>query len=122
LIKGEKIPVYGTGKNVRDWLHVEDHCYGILSALAQNKWGETYNFGGHGETSNLDMAYMLLKILGKNESQISFIADRKGHDWRYAMDSSKAKKELSWTPRWTLDEGLAHMVEWFKKNKNWWNR
>jgi dTDP-glucose 4,6-dehydratase len=120
LMQGKKIPVYGTGQNVRDWLHVEDHCYGIMLAIAQNKWGEVYNFGGFGETSNIEMAHRLLKLLGREESAIEYVTDRKGHDWRYAMDSSKAQRELGWKPRWSLDAGLKHMVEWFKENRAWW--
>ncbi len=122
LLEGQKIPVYGTGKNVRDWIHVEDHCYGVIQAIAQNKWGEVYNFGGFGETSNIDMARRLLKLLGKDETSLEYVSDRKGHDWRYSMNSLKAQRELGWKARWSLESGLEHMVDWFKNNQQWWKK
>jgi len=122
LIRGKKIPVYGTGQNVRDWLHVEDHCWGIYLALAKSPWSaDVYNLGGFGEVANIDMAKKLIKALGKDESSIEFVEDRKGHDWRYSMDSNKAQRELAWKPMWKLDEGLAHMVDWYKSNQQWWD-
>ncbi len=122
LLQGNKIPIYGNGKNVRDWIHVEDHCAGIYLAATNGKTGEVYNFGGHGERSNIDMARALIKLFGKKSEQESFefVEDRKGHDWRYAINPSKAELELGWTNRWSLPEGLAHMVEWYRTHQNWW--
>lgn len=121
LIRGQKIPVYGSGKNVRDWLHVEDHSEGIWLALTKGIAGEVYNFGGYGERSNLNMARSLLKLFGQTESDaLEYVEDRKGHDWRYSMDPTKAGAKLGWKPRWSLDDGLRNMVAWYQKNQSWW--
>jgi len=121
LMSHQKIPVYGSGKNVRDWIHVEDHCYGIWLAFTQGKTGEVYNFGGYGEASNIEMARKLIKIFGKNETEsLEFVEDRKGHDWRYAMDPKKSKNELQWQPLWNIEEGLEDMVNWYKEYSSWW--
>ncbi len=121
LMQNKKIPVYGTGKNVRDWIHVEDHSHGVYLALTQGVKGEVYNFGGYGERSNIEMARKLLKIFGKTEAEsLEFVEDRKGHDWRYSMDPAKAAAKLGWKAHWDLDEGLQHMVEWYKSNEAWW--
>ncbi|MEI7441118.1 MAG: dTDP-glucose 4,6-dehydratase [bacterium] len=109
----QKIPVYGSGLNVRDWLHVEDHCWGIFLALTKGKPGEVYNFGGYGERNNLQVAYKILEILKKDKELISFVEDRKGHDWRYSINSTKAQSELGWKPLWSFDEGLENTVEWY---------
>lgn len=121
LLRGRKIPLYGTGKNVRDWIHVEDHAYGVYLALTKGSYNASvYNFGGFGETSNIEMAQELLGLLAKKEDSIQYVEDRKGHDWRYSMDSSKAQRELGWKPKWELQEGLKAMVDWFKSNPAWW--
>lgn len=121
LLEGRQIPVYGTGKNVRDWLHVEDHCEGIWLALTQGKPGEVYNLGGYGERDNLTMARLLAGLIGRDPEQvIRFVGDRKGHDWRYSMDPKKATNELGWKPRWSLEEGMRDLVEWYKTNEAWW--
>ena len=120
LMRGNKIPVYGQGLNVRDWLHVEDHCAGIYLALTAGKAGEVYNFGGFGERSNIDMARLVAKTFGQGDEAFRFVADRKGHDFRYSMDPKKAVSELSWKPVWTLEDGLAHTIDWYRANKNWW--
>jgi dTDP-glucose 4,6-dehydratase len=118
---GRPIPVYGTGKNVRDWLHVEDHCYGLWLALAKGKSGEVYNIGGFGETQNLDLAHQVCALFGRGpEEGIRFVEDRKGHDWRYSMDPTKITRELGWKPRWSLADGLKHTVAWYKENQAWW--
>ncbi|MCK9360611.1 dTDP-glucose 4,6-dehydratase [Patescibacteria group bacterium] len=114
------LPVYGDGKNVRDWIHVEDHARGIEAVLTKGKVGETYCLGGNAERANLDVVKHILKILGKPESLIQFVEDRKGHDRRYAIDSSKAKAELGWEPKKTFEEGLAETVAWFQANEGWW--
>jgi len=117
----KQIPVYGEGKNVRDWLHVEDHCYGIWLAMLKGKSGEVYNIGGFGETQNIDMAHKICEAFALKPSEgIRFVEDRKGHDWRYSMDPAKIVRDLGWQPKWSLDEGLKHTIEWYKKNRVWW--
>jgi dTDP-glucose 4,6-dehydratase len=116
-LKNQKIPVYGNGLNVRDWLHVEDHCWGVFLALTKGKTGEVYNFGGFGERNNLEVAHKIVEILKKDKSLISFVEDRKGHDWRYSIDSSKAQNQLGWKPLWNFEEGLEHTVEWYRSEK-----
>jgi len=121
LMRGQKIPVYGNGKNVRDWIHVEDHAEGVWLAASKGKAGEVYNFGGTGERQNLQMVEYIAGAMKKNPSDVfEYVTDRKGHDWRYSMNADKARKELSWAPRWTLENGLAHMIEWYQKNESWW--
>jgi dTDP-glucose 4,6-dehydratase len=114
------LPVYGDGKYIRDWVHVEDHCRGIEAVLQKGTIGETYCLGGNAERANIDVVKMILKELDKPESLIQFVKDRKGHDRRYAIDSTKAKNELGWEPTRTFEEGLKETIEWFKKNEAWW--
>lgn len=121
LMAKKKIPVYGKGLNTRDWIHVEDHCEGVWLSFIKGKAGEVYNFGGYGERTNIDMARMLLKNFGVTEADgLEYVADRKGHDWRYSMDPTKAVQELGWKPRWSLEEGLSHLITWYKENQPWW--
>lgn len=121
-LEGRPLPVYGDGLNVRDWLHVEDHCRALELVLFRGRPGEIYNIGGHGERTNLEVVRAILKILGKPESLIRFVKDRPGHDRRYAIDPSKITRELGWRPRYTFEEGLAETVEWYVKNRFWWER
>jgi len=114
------LPIYGDGKNIRDWIHVEDHCAAVVAALFEGKPGAVYNFGGGNEMANLDLVKMILKQLGKPESLISFVKDRPGHDRRYAIDSSFAQKELKWKPRKDFEEGLESTVKWYIDNQAWW--
>ncbi len=114
------LPVYGDGKYIRDWIHVEDHCRGVEAVLMKGQTGETYCLGGNAERSNIDVVKMILKELDKPESLIQFVKDRKGHDRRYAIDSTKAKNELGWEPMRTFEDGLKETIEWFVKNKRWW--
>lgn len=114
------LPVYGDGMNIRDWIHVEDHCAGIEAVLSKGKIGETYCLGGNAERHNIDVVKQILELTGKPESLIKYVEDRKGHDRRYAIDSSKAKKELGWVPKKTFEQGLKETVEWYKNNENWW--
>jgi dTDP-glucose 4,6-dehydratase len=107
------LPVYGTGKNVRDWIYVDDHCRGVDLAARLGEPGEVYNFGGASEMRNLDVVKRILAILNKPESLIEYVQDRKGHDFRYAIDFSKAKRCLGWEPSVTFDEGLEHTVNWY---------
>ena len=114
------LPVYGTGENVRDWLHVEDHCRAIDMILENGKVGEVYNIGGHNERSNLDVVKTILKQLGKPESLITFVGDRKGHDLRYAIDPSKIHGELGWMPETKFDDGICQTIDWYLNNESWW--
>ena len=114
------LPVYGTGENVRDWLYVEDHCRAIDMILENGKVGEVYNIGGHNERSNLDVVKTILKQLGKPESLITFVGDRKGHDLRYAIDPSKIHGELGWLPKTKFDDGIRQTIDWYLNNESWW--
>jgi dTDP-glucose 4,6-dehydratase len=119
-LRDEPLPVYGDGMNVRDWIHVQDHCAAVVAALFEGKPGTAYNFGGGNEIANLDLVKMILKQLGKPESLISFVKDRLGHDRRYAIDSSFAQKELKWKPRKDFKEGLETTIQWYIDNQAWW--
>ena len=114
------LPVYGTGENVRDWLYVEDHCRAIDFILHNGKIGEVYNVGGHNEMRNIDIVKLILKELGKSESLITFVADRKGHDMRYAIDPTKIHNELGWLPETKFQDGLKKTIEWYLENRDWW--
>lgn len=121
LLEDKKVPVYGDGLYVRDWLYVEDHCRAIDIVLQKGKIGETYCVGGLTEDiNNLEVIRKIIKILGKDESVIEYVKDRPGHDRRYAIDWSKIKNELGWEPQYTFGEYLSKIVEWYKDNENWW--
>ena len=123
LLEDKKVPVYGDGLNVRDWLYVEDHCRAIDLILEKGKTGQTYCIGGlTQDINNLEVVKKIIKILGKNESFIEFVKDRPGHDRRYALDWSKIKNELGWEPLHNFDEWLEKTVEWYKNNQVWWKR
>lgn len=122
LIEGKKIPVYGKGDNIRDWLHVKDHCVAIDKIIHKGKIGETYCIGGNGEKTNLEITRIILDLMGKSEDMIEYVEDRKGHDQRYAIDFSKIKNELDWQPQISFEEGMKKTVEWFKENEGWWKR
>ncbi|HME52374.1 MAG TPA: dTDP-glucose 4,6-dehydratase [Candidatus Lokiarchaeia archaeon] len=115
----ESIPVYGRGQNLRDWVHVEDHCNGILQAIEHGMPGEIYNFGGGGPRRNIEVVNMILDIMGKPESLITFVEDRPGHDYRYAMDFQKASKELGWAPAMTFEDGLRATIVWYQEHPEW---
>jgi dTDP-glucose 4,6-dehydratase len=115
----ESIPVYGDGKNVRDWIYVEDHCRGILAALEKGNPGSVYNFGARNERRNIEVVTSLLKALEKPDSLIRYVKDRPGHDRRYAIDPSLAEKELGWAPSETWESGLAKTIAWYRENPNW---
>ncbi|MGN0807255.1 MAG: dTDP-glucose 4,6-dehydratase [Candidatus Coproplasma sp.] len=117
--KDESLPVYGEGLNVRDWLYVKDHCYGILAVIEKGRVGEVYNLGGHNERNNLYIVKRILSELGKPESLITHVADRHGHDQRYAIDPAKAMAELGWQPTTTFEDGIKLTIEWYKQNQ-WW--
>ncbi len=113
------LPVYGEGLNVRDWLYVEDHCRGILAVLEKGRVGEVYNLGGHNEKANIEIVKIILKELGKPESLITYVTDRKGHDQRYAIDPAKAMAELGWQPTIMFKDGIKLTIDWYKNNKEW---
>lgn len=116
----KSLPVYGDGKNVRDWLYVEDHCKAIDMILENGRIGEVYNIGGHNERTNLEVVKTVLSILGKSEDLITFVKDRPGHDMRYAIDPTKIRNELGWYPETTFEKGIEKTVKWYLANKPWW--
>lgn len=116
----EELPVYGTGENVRDWLHVSDHCVAIDLILEKGKVGEVYNIGGHNERTNLEVVKTILRALDKPESLIKFVKDRPGHDRRYAIDPTKMETELGWKPQYVFDTGMKQTIQWYLDNKEWW--
>ena len=120
LHEGKKVPVYGTGMNVRDWLHVDDHCRGIYLVLTKGVAGEIYNIGGGTELSNLQLTNQVLELMGKNEDSIEFVEDRKGHDLRYSVDISKISEQLGYKPMVNWESGLEETVEWYRANEAWW--
>ncbi len=120
--QGKKVPVYGDGQQIRDWIYVEDHARGVAACLDKGVMGETYLFGDDQEMKNLDLTKKLIELLGASEDLIEFVKDRPGHDSRYATDSSKARRELGWTPQVTFDEGLVRTIAWFKENQDWVDR
>ncbi len=116
------LPVYGDGMNVRDWIHVEDHCRGLLAALEKGRAGQVYNFGAASERHNVDIVKKVLDLVGKPHSLVQFVKDRPGHDRRYAIDASKARRELGWEPRRKFEDALATTVGWYRENRGWWER
>lgn len=119
LLQDREVPVYGTGQNVRDWIHVLDHCRGISQALRHGRMGEVYNFGGDSELTNMDLTCTLLDELGKPRSLIRMVADRPGHDHRYAIDFSKAQREFGWSPQWQFRDGLRETIQWYLQHAEW---
>ena len=115
----EKLPVYGTGKNIRDWLYVEDHCEAIDLVYSEGRAKERYNIGGHNEKRNIDIVKLILKRLGKSEDLISFVEDRKGHDYRYAIDPTKITNELGWTPKTKFEDGIVKTIDWYLANPSY---
>ncbi|HEK9103251.1 dTDP-glucose 4,6-dehydratase [Bacillus cereus] len=119
-LENKPLPVYGTGRNIRDWLHVYDHCTAIDLVLHKGKKGEVYNIGGNNEKRNIEIVELILEQLGASKDQITFVKDRLGHDWRYAIDAEKIKKELGWKPVYTFEAGLQEVIQWYKRNETWW--
>jgi dTDP-glucose 4,6-dehydratase len=120
LIEGKKVPVYGTGENVRDWLHVDDHCRGIYSVLMNGPSGEVYNIGGGRELTNNEITSLILKAMGADESSIEYVEDRKGHDLRYSVDWTKINRELGYEPQVKFEDGLRETIQWYRDNEAWW--
>lgn len=121
-LNDQALPVYGTGENVRDWIHVLDHGRGIDAALRKGRVGEVYNFGGHSEVRNIDLTLTLLELLGKPQTLIKYVADRPGHDQRYAIDCRKAEEEFGWKPQWNFRDGLNETIAWYLANTAWIDR
>lgn len=119
LLKGEKVPVYGDGLNVRDWLYVYDHCEAIDVVLHKGKVGEVYNIGGHNEKTNMEITRLILEAIGKDESSIRYVEDRLGHDRRYAISNDKITSELGWAPSITFEEGIKLTIDWYLRNQDW---
>ena len=121
-IHDKQLPVYGKGENVRDWLYVEDHCSAIDLIIRKGTVGEVYNIGGHNEKTNLEVVKIIIKELGKTEDLINYVTDRPGHDMRYAIDPTKIHNELGWEPTTKFENGIKKTIEWYKNNKQWWER
>jgi dTDP-glucose 4,6-dehydratase len=119
LIEDKPLPIYGDGKQERDWLHVEDHCRGILAVLERGRIGEVYNIGGADIVENITMAKALLRAMGKPENLLTYVKDRPGHDRRYALDCKKIESELGWKPLVPLETGLRQTIDWYKSNSAW---
>jgi dTDP-glucose 4,6-dehydratase len=120
LLEGRKVPVYGTGKNVRDWLHVDDHCRGIFNVLMNGRSGQVYNIGGGRELTNIEITHLLLEAMGADESSIEYVEDRKGHDLRYSVDWTKINKELGYEPQVNFEDGIIDTIQWYRDNQAWW--
>ena len=120
LIEGKKVPVYGTGENVRDWLHVDDHCRGIYAVLMKGKSGEVYNIGGGRELTNNEITSLILEAMGADKSSIEYVEDRKGHDLRYSVDWTKINRELGYEPQVKFEDGLKQTINWYRENEAWW--
>lgn len=121
VLNEQKVPVYGDGKNIRDWLHVYDHCAAIDLVLHEGEDGEVYNVGGHNERTNLEVVKTIINTLGKSEGLIEFVTDRLGHDKRYAIDPTKLE-QLGWRPTFTFETGIAQTIQWYLDNKDWWEQ
>ena len=120
LIEGNKVPVYGTGMNVRDWLHVDDHCRGINQVLMKGRSGEVYNIGGGRELTNNEITSLILEAMGAEESSIEYVEDRKGHDLRYSVDWTKINQQLGYVPQVKFEDGLSETIQWYRDNEAWW--
>ena len=120
LIEGKKIPIYGTGKNIRDWLHVKDHCEAIDLIIKKGKLGETYCVGGEAEKTNMEITRKILETMNKGKENIEYVEDRKGHDKRYAIDITKIRNELGWEPKISFETGIKETINWYINNQNWW--
>lgn len=121
-LNNKSLPVYGDGKNVRDWIYVKDHCDAILTIIKNGKIGEIYNIGAENEKPNIEIVKLILKELGKDESLIKFVKDRPGHDRRYAIDATKIKTQLGWQPAYSFETAIKSTISWYLENKSWWNK
>ncbi|KZE97133.1 dTDP-glucose 4,6-dehydratase 2 [Geobacillus stearothermophilus] len=121
-LEGKELPIYGDGQNIRDWLHVKDHCAAIDLVIHKGKPGEVYNIGGHNERTNNEIVHLIVEKLGVSKSLIKYVSDRPGHDRRYAIDPAKIMIELGWKPQYTFDKGIEETIQWYINNKDWWKR
>lgn len=119
-LEGKELPIYGNGENIRDWLHVKDHCTAIDLVIHKGKPGEVYNIGGHNERTNNEVVHLIVEKLGVSKALIKYVADRPGHDRRYAMDPKKIMTELGWKPQYTFETGIAETIQWYIDNQEWW--
>jgi dTDP-glucose 4,6-dehydratase len=122
LMRGLKVPLYGDGKNIREWIYVEDHCTAIDEIMHKGKIGEVYNIGTGNEIQNIDLTKMVFEKMGASEDQVEYVKDRLGHDRRYSVDFSKLKNELDWTPKFSFSEALSETINWYKTNESWWKK
>ena len=124
ILRGKKVPVYGEGRNIRDWLHVEDNCRAIECVMMNGRPGEVYNIAGGNEIRNIELTERVLTLLGKQDWQlfVDYVKDRKGHDWRYSMNCDKIRNELGWQPQVLFEDGLRDTVKWYERNETWWKR
>ena len=120
FLNDKPLPVYGKGENVRDWLYVEDHCKAIDLIIYRGRVGQVYNVGGHNKMKNIDIVKLICKKLNKPESLITYVTDRKGHDMRYAIDSTKIQNKLGWLPEIKFEDGIKKTIEWYLNNRKWW--
>ncbi|WP_336046127.1 dTDP-glucose 4,6-dehydratase [Solibacillus ferritrahens] len=121
-LEGKELPIYGDGKNVRDWLHVKDHCAAIDLVIHKGKSGEVYNVGGHNERTNNEIVHLIVDYLKVSNNLIKYVEDRLGHDRRYAIDPTKLEKELGWKPQYTFNTGIVETIEWYLGNRDWWEK
>ncbi|GMN99940.1 dTDP-glucose 4,6-dehydratase [Parageobacillus thermoglucosidasius] len=121
-LEGKELPIYGDGQNIRDWLHVEDHCAAIDLVIHKGKPGEVYNIGGHNERTNNEIVHLIVEKLGVSKSLIKYVSDRPGHDRRYAIDPTKIMTELGWKPQYTFERGIEETIQWYINNSDWWKR
>ncbi|MBB6176097.1 dTDP-glucose 4,6-dehydratase [Anoxybacillus tengchongensis] len=119
-LEGKELPIYGDGKNIRDWLHVKDHCAAIDLVIHKGKSGEVYNIGGHNERTNNEIVHLIVEKLGVSKELITYVADRPGHDRRYAIDPTKIMNELGWKPQYTFETGIVETIQWYIENQEWW--
>ena len=121
LIEGKKVPLYGDGMNVRDWIYVEDHCEAVWTVLSKGRAGEVYNIGGNSEVTNKRLTETILRLMGKKwDESVTYVKDRPGHDRRYAIDAGKMERELGWKPKYVFERAIAETIEWYQKNEKWW--
>jgi dTDP-glucose 4,6-dehydratase len=121
LIEGKKVPLYGDGMNVRDWIYVEDHCEAVWTVLNKGRAGEVYNIGGNSEVTNKRLTETILRLMGKKwDESVTYVKDRPGHDRRYAIDAGKMERELAWKPKYVFERAIAETIEWYQKNEKWW--
>jgi dTDP-glucose 4,6-dehydratase len=121
-LKGKPLPIYGNGQNIRDWLHVKDHCSAVDLVIQKGKPGEVYNIGGSNERTNIEIVELIIESLGASKELITYVSDRLGHDYRYAIDSSKIQHTLGWKPEYTFKNGLMETISWYEKNSDWWKK